>query len=127
MVLLALGGNDGLRGLSLKAMKANLAAMIDSAQVAGARVMLAGVQLPPNYGARYTERFQAIYHELAREYDLALLPSMVDGIGTEQSLMQADGIHPNSSAQPLICDRIWDVLFPLLDQPASPAQHAVGS
>jgi len=116
VVLLALGGNDGLRGLSLAAMKSNLAAMISSAREAGARVLLIGVQLPPNYGPRYTERFQAVYHELAREYGLALLPSLVDGIGTEQNLMQPDGIHPNAAAQPLIRDRVWEVLVPLLEE-----------
>ena len=119
VVMLALGGNDGLRGLSLKAMKANLAAMIDSAQNAGARVLLIGVQLPPNYGLRYTEGFQAVYQELAREFNLTLLPSIVDGIGTEQALMQADGIHPNAAAQPLISDRVWEALFPLLARPGT--------
>ena len=119
VVMLALGGNDGLRGLSLKAMKANLAAMIDSAQNAGARVLLIGVQLPPNYGPRYTEGFQAVYRELAREFNLTLLPSIVDGIGTEQTLMQADGIHPNAAAQPLISDRVWEALFPLLARPGT--------
>ncbi len=119
VVMLALGGNDGLRGLSLKAMKANLAAMINSAQNAGARVLLIGVQLPPNYGLRYTEGFQAVYRELAREFNLTLLPSIVDGIGTEQALMQADGIHPNAAAQPLISDRVWKALFPLLARPGT--------
>lgn len=116
VLLLALGGNDGLRGLSLAAMKDNLATMIASAQLAGAKVLLLGVQLPPNYGPRYTQRFQAIYQELAREYDLALLPSLVDGIGTESELMQADGIHPNAAAQPLIRDRIFKALQPLLER-----------
>jgi len=116
VVLLELGGNDGLRGLSLAAMKSNLATMISSAQEAGAQVMLIGVQLPPNYGPRFTGRFQAIYHELARERDIVLLPSLVDGIGTEQNLMQPDGIHPNASAQPLIVDRVWKELVPLLGQ-----------
>lgn len=114
VVLLALGGNDGLRGLSLAAMKSNLDTMISSVQEACAQVLLIGVQLPPNYGPRYTEKFQAIYHELARERDITLLPSLVDGIGTEQNLMQADGIHPNAIAQPLIRDRVWEVLVPLL-------------
>ena len=114
VVLLELGGNDGLRGLSLTAMKDNLDAMIASAQAAGAEVLLIGVQLPPNYGPRYTERFQAIYHELAREHAIALLPSLVDGIGTARNLMQADGIHPNGAAQPLIRDRVWMELEPLL-------------
>ncbi|MGB5443329.1 MAG: arylesterase [Gammaproteobacteria bacterium] len=116
VLLLALGGNDGLRGLSLAAMKDNLATMIASAQQAAAKVLLLGVQLPPNYGPRYTQRFQAIYQELAREYDLALLPSLVDGIGTESELMQADGIHPNAAAQPLIRDRIFKALLPLLER-----------
>ncbi len=115
VVLLALGGNDGLRGLNLAAMKGNLAAMISSAHEAGSQVLLFGVQLPPNYGPRYTERFRMIYHELAREHDLPLLPSLVDGIGTEQNLMQPDGIHPNAAAQPLIRDRAWELLEPLLD------------
>jgi acyl-CoA thioesterase-1 len=115
VLLLGLGGNDGLRGLSLAAMKDNLAAMVASAQAAGARVLLIGVQLPPNYGPRYTQRFEAIYRELAREHNVSLLPSLVDGIGTEQDLMQPDGIHPNASAQPLIRDRIWEELLPLLN------------
>ena len=120
VVLLELGGNDGLRGLSLTAMKSNLDNMISSARGEGAQVLLIGVQLPPNYGPRYTERFQAIYHELARERDLTLLPSLVDGIGTEQNLMQADGIHPNATAQPLIVDRVWKQLVPLLDAGEAP-------
>jgi acyl-CoA thioesterase-1 len=78
-------------------------------------VLLVGVQLPPNYGPRYTERFQAVYRELAREHEVALLPSLVDGIGTERELMQADGIHPNAAAQPLIRDRVWQALRPLLE------------
>jgi acyl-CoA thioesterase-1 len=120
VVLLEVGGNDGLRGLSLTEMKSNLAAMISSAREVGAQVMLVGVQLPPNYGPRYTGRFQAIYRELARERDLPLLPSLVDGIGTEWNLMQSDGIHPNTAAQPLIVDRVWKELEPLLDQPRNP-------
>ena len=116
VVLLELGGNDGLRGLSLTAMKSNLDAMIASAQQAGSQVLLIGMQLPPNYGPRYTERFQSIYHELAGERNLALLPSLVDGIGTKQNLMQEDGIHPNAVAQPLIVDRVWKELVPLLEQ-----------
>ena len=116
IVILELGGNDGLRGLSLTAMKGNLAAMISSLQQTGAQLLLIGVQLPPNYGPRYTDRFQAVYRELAREHDVALLPSLVDGIGTEQNLMQSDGIHPNATAQPLIRDRVWEELLPLLEQ-----------
>ena len=116
VMLLELGGNDGLRGLSLTEMKSNLAAMISSAREAGAQVLLVGVQLPPNYGPFFTRRFQTIYHELAHEQEVSLLPSLVDGIGTEQNLMQRDGIHPNAAAQPLIVDRVWKELVPLLDQ-----------
>jgi acyl-CoA thioesterase-1 len=119
VVVLALGGNDGLRGLPLAGMKTNLAAMIEDARAAGARVLLVGVQLPPNYGPRYTQGFEAIYRELADDCDLSLLPSLVDGIGTERALMQADGLHPNLDAQPLIRDRIWTALLPLLDGAAT--------
>jgi acyl-CoA thioesterase-1 len=122
VVILELGGNDGLRGLSLAEMKQNLAAMIDMARSHGARVLLVGVQLPPNYGALYTERFQRIYQELAQEQEVALLPSLVDGVGTRSELMQADGIHPNASAQPLIMARVWEHLKPLLDDQQGKAQ-----
>ena len=115
IVVLELGGNDGLRGLSLAEMKRNLAAMIESARQHEAEVLLIGVQLPPNYGQRYTQQFHAVYHELAQQYGLALVPSLVDGVGTRTDLMQADGIHPNSSAQPLIVTRVWQQLRPLMD------------
>jgi len=122
VVILELGGNDGLRGLSLAEMKSNLAAMIEMVRKRGARVLLVGVQLPPNYGSRYTERFQAVYQELAQEYGVVLLPSLVDGVGTRPDLMQADGIHPNASAQPLIMARVWEHLKPLLSEPQEAAQ-----
>lgn len=115
IVVLELGGNDGLRGLSLAEMKRNLAAMIELARQQDAEVLLIGVQLPPNYGPRYTEAFQAVYHDLAQEYDLSLVPSLVDGVGTRSELMQADGIHPTSEAQPLIVARVWEQLRPLID------------
>ena len=115
IVVLELGGNDGLRGLSTAEMKRNLAVMIQTARQYDAEVLLIGVQLPPNYGPRYTERFHAVYHELAQEYGLALLPSLVDGVGTRTELMQADGIHPNSRAQPLIVTQVWQQLRPLID------------
>ena len=129
VVLLELGGNDGLRGLSLAAMRDNLAAMIAESKAAGAQVLLIGVQLPPNYGPLFTERFQDVYRELAREDNTALLPSLVAGIGTEQDLMQADGIHPNVAAQPLIRDRVWEALAPLLVRAgrlAAPGAPATG-
>lgn len=114
LIILELGGNDGLRGLSLQAMRQNLAAMIETATAGDGRVLLVGVQLPPNYGPQYTEKFHAIYRQLADEYTVALVPSIVDGVGTRSELMQPDGIHPNAQAQPLIADRVWTQLQPLL-------------
>lgn len=122
IVVLELGGNDGLRGLSLAEMKQNLAAMIEMVRARGARLLLVGVQLPPNYGSRYTQQFEAVYRELAQEYGVVLLPSLVDGVGTRADLMQADGIHPNARAQPLIMARVWEHLEPLLDEPREAAQ-----
>ena len=123
IVILELGGNDGLRGLSLAAMKDNLAAMISAVRQAGAEVLLVGVELPPNYGTRFTDKFRAVYRELAAEYGVALLPSLVDGVGTRPELMQRDGIHPNARAQPLIAGRVREALLPLLQQ----AESAAGS
>ena len=114
IVILQLGGNDGLRGLSLAEMKQNLAAMIELIASRKGSSLLLGVHLPPNYGRRYTERFHAVYHELSEETGTALVPSLVDGIGTRGELMQADGIHPNRDAQPLIAERVWSGLQPLL-------------
>ena len=130
IVVLELGGNDGLRGLSTAEMKGNLAAMIQTVRQHDAEVLLIGVQLPPNYGPRFTQQFHAVYHELAQEYGLALVPSLVDGVGTRTDLMQADGIHPNSKAQPLIVTRVWQQLRPLIDamqtQAPSPADTGEG-
>jgi len=116
IVLLELGGNDGLRGLSLEAMRDNLAAMIEMAQARQADILLIGVDLPPNYGPRYTEKFRAIYRSLAADYRVALLPSLLDGVGTRSDLMQADGIHPNGKAQAGIAARVLEYLQPLLEE-----------
>ena len=121
VVLLQLGGNDGLRGLSPAAMKDNLAAMITTVHDHNARVLLIGVQLPPNYGPLYTEKFEAVYRELAAEHGIALLPSLVAGVGTEPELMQADGVHPNDAAQAAIAARVREHLLPLLrSEPVTP-------
>jgi acyl-CoA thioesterase-1 len=114
IVILELGGNDGLRGLSLAAMRDNLGAMITAVQQAGAKVLLIGVELPPNYGTHFTDKFRAVYRELAAQHGVALLPSLVDGVGTRPELMQADGIHPNGAAQALIAARVREALQPLL-------------
>ena len=116
IVVLELGGNDGLRGLSLDAMRDNLAAMIELAQAQGAGILLVGIDLPPNYGPRYTEKFREIYHSLAADYQVALLPSLLDGVGTRTELMQTDGIHPNGKAQADIAARVREHLDPLLNR-----------
>jgi len=113
IVVLELGGNDGLRGLSLDAMRDNLAAMIELAQAQGAGILLVGVDLPPNYGPRYTEKFREVYRALAADYRVALLPSLLDGVGTNTELMQSDGIHPNGKAQADIAARVLEHLEPL--------------
>jgi len=114
VVILQLGGNDGLRGLPLDKMERNLAAMIETAIGSDAELLLVGVQLPPNYGQRYTDRFQATYRDLAKKYRVPLLPSIVDGVGGRSELMQPDGIHPNASAQPIMLAHVWPWLKPLL-------------
>lgn len=123
ILLLELGANDGLRGLSLAAMKHNLDSIIERAERAGARVVLIGMQMPPNYGPRYTERFHTIYGELARERQLPLVPFLMAKVALEPSLMQADNFHPNASAQPLLLETVWPVLAPLLEAGHGSPQH----
>ena len=113
-VLIELGGNDGLRGLPLSLMRENLTDMIQLSQLSGATVMIAGMQIPPNYGPRYTEPFFAQYAELAEEFDLYLIPFLIDGIPQQPELMQADGIHPKAEAQSMILDNFWPVLLEAL-------------
>ena len=113
-VLIELGGNDGLRGLPLSLMRENLTDMIQLSQKSGATVMIAGMQIPPNYGPRYTEPFFAQYAELAEEFDLYLIPFLIDGIPQQPELMQADGIHPKAEAQSMILDNFWPVLLEAL-------------
>jgi acyl-CoA thioesterase-1 len=113
-VLIELGGNDGLRGLPLSLMRENLTDMIQLSQTSGATVLIAGMQIPPNYGPRYTEPFFAQYAELAAEFDLYLIPFLIDGIPQQPGLMQADGIHPKAEAQLMILDNFWPVLLEAL-------------
>lgn len=114
ILLLEIGGNDGLRGLSLAQMQQNMESMIDLAASKEIQVMLLGIQLPPNYGSHYTGQFNDIYRQLASQYQLTLLPSIVEGIGGNPQLMQADGIHPNAKAQPLMLELVWSKLMKLL-------------
>lgn len=110
VVVLELGGNDGLRGFPPAAIRANLARMIADARDAGARVLLLGMRIPPNYGPRYTAAFHALYHDLAAQDGTALVPFLLEGIATDPALMQTDGIHPNADAQPLILANVLPVL-----------------
>ncbi|MDO8907165.1 MAG: arylesterase [Pseudohongiella sp.] len=114
IVILELGGNDGLRGLPVRNIRANLTTMIELSQAAGAQVLLAGIQIPPNYGQRYTGPFYAQYSELAEHHGLALIPFLLEGIADNASLMQNDGIHPTAEAQPMIVDVVWPVLAKLI-------------
>ena len=114
VVIVELGGNDGLRGQPPAQLQQNLAAMIDAAKTAGAKVLLLGMQLPPNYGPRYTEAFAGVYTQLADEKQIALVPFFLEGVGGHPELMQADGLHPAAAAQKRLLDNVWPVLKPLL-------------
>ena len=114
VVVLELGGNDGLRGLSLAATEANLRAMILASQKAKADVLLLGMQLPPNYGREYTQQFLALYDKLAKETRSALVPFLLQGVADQIQLFQPDRIHPLASAHPIILENVWPGLKPLL-------------
>lgn len=116
VVIIELGGNDGLRGLSLDVTRSNLQNMISQSTEVGAAVVLAGIQLPPNYGLTYTERFASMFAELAQQHDLALIPFILEDVALDPILMQDDGIHPNALAQPVLLENVWAVLQPLLKQ-----------
>ncbi len=115
LVILELGGNDGLRGLPLAALKENLIEMIQLSEAAGARVLLTGIQIPPNYGPRYTVPFAQLYGEIAAAEGIPLVPFLIDGIPQQPELMQNDGIHPKAAAQPMIVDNVWPYLEPMLN------------
>jgi acyl-CoA thioesterase-1 len=114
IVVLELGANDGLRGLPLNVMKDNLAAMIQLSKAAGARVLLVGVRVPPNYGRDYAERFAASYAALAREHKVVLVPFLLEGFAEQLELFQPDRIHPTVEAQPRMLDNVWPALQPLV-------------
>lgn len=114
IVILALGANDGLRALSLQALKQNLEEIIELSKSRGSQVLLAGMQLPPNYGPYYTNQFRSIYEELATRHNLPLVPFLLDNVGGEEALIQSDGLHPNAEAQPLILENVWPYLESLL-------------
>ena len=114
IVILELGGNDGLRALPIAQMRANLAHMVDLAEAAGAHVLLLGMRIPPNYGPDYTEQFRSCYSDVARDKKLPLVPFLLNDIALSPNLMQADGIHPNELGQPKLLANVWPALQPLL-------------
>jgi acyl-CoA thioesterase-1 len=114
IVIVALGGNDGLRGLAFSEIESSLASIIERCQKAGAKVLLSSVRLPPNYGPVYTEQFAALYRRLSERYDVPLVPRMLDQVAGNSSLMQEDGIHPNAKAQPQVMQNVWAGLEPIL-------------
>ena len=115
IVILELGGNDGLRGQPVEAARDNLEGIIKACQLHGAKVLLIGMRLPPNYGKAYTQKFQSIYPELAKHYSLPLTPFMLEGFAYDSGMFQPDGIHPTAAAQPIILDNIWKTLKPMLN------------
>ena len=114
LVILELGGNDGLRGQPPTQLQQNLAAMIDSSRASGAKVLLLGMQLPPNYGRRYTEAFAKVYSTLADEKQVPLVPFFLKDVGGVPGMMQGDGLHPSVAAQGKLLENVWPTLKPLL-------------
>ncbi|SHK60917.1 acyl-CoA thioesterase-1 [Marinobacter antarcticus] len=115
VVIIELGGNDGLRGFPPGVIRSNLATMVEHVQGSGARAILVGMQIPPNYGQRYTQLFADIFPALSDSYNTALVPFFLDGIYDQKNLMQGDGIHPTAEAQPRLLENVWPVLEPLLE------------
>lgn len=114
IVILELGGNDGLRALPLRKVRDNFAAMIQLCQAAKARVLLVGMRMPPNYGPAYADGFHALYGELAKQYGLPLVPFFLEGVALDPEMIQEDGIHPTAQAQPALLNNLWTTLHPLL-------------
>ena len=114
VVIVALGANDGLRGQSVVQLHDNLVAIVRKAQQAGARVLLAGMRMPPNYGAAYTREFAAVFPEVARRMNVPLVPFLLEGVAAEVRLNQGDGLHPNAEGQRLVAEHVWPHLRPLL-------------
>jgi acyl-CoA thioesterase-1 len=114
VVILALGANDGLRGLPVAAMKDNLAAMVTQAKRSHAKVLLVGMRMPPNYGPQYTQEFDAAFRDLAKREKIALLPFLLEPVALDRNAFQPDGLHPTAAAQPKILDHVWNALKPLI-------------
>lgn len=115
-VIIELGGNDGLRGLSVAAMKQNLSEMINLSLQYQARVLLTGIMIPPNYGKKYTQAFYDVYLTLSRQYQIPLIPFLLDQVGGNSDLMQKDGIHPTQEAQTIILENAWPFVEALIQR-----------
>ena len=127
VVVLELGGNDGLRGLPVGEMKANLGAIIERSRAAGARVLLVGMRMPPNLGRRYTQDFEAVFSQTAKKYDTGFLPFLLAPVAADRVAFQPDNLHPVASAQPKLRDYVWTQLQPLLSAaPPARATRASG-
>ncbi|MCY1179222.1 Esterase TesA [compost metagenome] len=114
LVVIELGGNDGLRGMAPMHLQQNLAAMVSASRDSGAKVILLGMRLPPNYGERYTQAFARVFEQVAEEQEVPLVPFFLEGVGGDPRMMQADGIHPAANAQPRLLENLWPTLKPLL-------------
>ena len=114
IVIVALGANDGLRGLPVATLRDNLTAIVTKLQASGARVLLVGMRLPPNYGGAYANAFAETFRDVARRTSAAFLPFLLEGVGGDPALNQADGIHPNAAGQRAVAERLWPSLQPLL-------------
>ena len=125
IVIIELGGNDGLRGLPVPVMRSNLESMVQQARDAGAMVVLAGILIPPNYGTDYASEFAAVYPALANEYELPLIPFFMEGVALDSDKFQADGIHPTVEAQPILLNNVWKALEPALGPPPEPRQTSM--
>ena len=120
LVLIELGGNDGLRGIAVEETGRNLESMVREARAAGARVLLVGIRLPPNYGPVYGERFRRVFEELAEREGVPLVPFLLEGVGGDPELMLEDGIHPRAEAQPRLLENVWPWLVPVLERSGMP-------
>ena len=114
LVVIELGGNDGLRGQPVATLRDNLTKMIELSKQSGADVVLAGIQIPPNYGTTYTQALAAVYPDLARRFDAPLIDFILEDVALHRELMQPDGIHPNAAGQKIVFANVWRVLGPLL-------------
>ncbi|MFN0317955.1 MAG: arylesterase [Burkholderiales bacterium] len=114
IVVLELGANDGLRGHPNGSLKANLGSIVRACQRSGARVLLVGMRLPPNYGAAYTREFSQTFAATAKQHNLPLVPFLMEGFAQRREMFQSDGVHPNAQAQPAMLDTVWNALAPML-------------